>query len=86
MAELGKGSRAPGFSFLDQDGKTVALAAVGIGPEAPAAQEKSAGKYSLGFPLLSDPDHIESWYTVSPADTVHFARKALEDQGKGGQQ
>jgi thioredoxin-dependent peroxiredoxin len=160
MAELRNGSRAPGFSLLDQDGKTVALAdfkgrklllyfypkadtpgctaqacsirdampdlaslgvaAVGISPDTPAAQEKFAGKYSLGFPLLSDPDHavadaygawgeksmygktsmgivrssflidetgriIQSWYKVSPADTVPFARKALEDRGKGGQ-
>jgi peroxiredoxin Q/BCP len=32
-------------------------AAVGISPDAPDKQKKFDDKYSLGFPLLSDPDH-----------------------------
>ena len=32
------------------------IAAVGISPDKPAAQKKFDEKYSLGFPLLSDPD------------------------------
>ena len=32
------------------------IAAVGISPDAPAAQKKFDEKYHLGFPLLSDPD------------------------------
>ena len=32
-------------------------AAVGISPDQPGAQEKFDAKFSLGFPLLSDPDH-----------------------------
>jgi len=33
------------------------VAAVGISPDKPGAQKKFDGKYGLGFPLLSDPDH-----------------------------
>jgi peroxiredoxin Q/BCP len=33
------------------------LAVVGISPDMPAAQKKFDAKYSLNFPLLSDPDH-----------------------------
>ena len=33
------------------------MAAVGISPDKPEKQEKFDTKYSLGFPLLSDPDH-----------------------------
>ena len=38
-------------------------AAVGISPDAPEALKKFDGKYGLGFPLLSDPDHAvaEAW-------------------------
>ena len=39
---------------LDQIGDTVVL---GISPDKPSKQLKFAEKYSLGFPLLSDPDH-----------------------------
>jgi thioredoxin-dependent peroxiredoxin len=34
------------------------VAAVGISPDKPGAQKKFDGKYGLGFPLLSDPDHV----------------------------
>ncbi|NQT94620.1 MAG: thioredoxin-dependent thiol peroxidase [Lentisphaerae bacterium] len=40
-------------SGLDKMG----VAAVGISPDAPAAQGKFDTKYGLGFPLLSDEDH-----------------------------
>lgn len=33
------------------------VAAVGISPDKPTAQKKFDGKYGLGFPLLSDPEH-----------------------------
>jgi thioredoxin-dependent peroxiredoxin len=33
------------------------VAALGISPDKPAAQQEFDGKYGLGFPLLSDPDH-----------------------------
>lgn len=33
------------------------IAAVGISPDQPDAQTKFDEKFSLGFPLLSDPDH-----------------------------
>lgn len=33
------------------------IEAVGISPDAPAAQKKFDEKHSLGFPLLSDPDY-----------------------------
>ena len=32
--------------------------ALGISPDKPVAQKKFDGKYGLGFPLLSDPDHV----------------------------
>ena len=38
---------------LDKSG----IAAVGISPDEPDKQQKFDTKYSLGFPLLSDPDH-----------------------------
>jgi len=37
--------------------KKLAAAAVGISPDEPARQKKFDDKYSLGFPLLSDPDN-----------------------------
>lgn len=39
------------------DLKKVGVAAIGISPDAPAAQKKFDEKYNLGFPLLSDADH-----------------------------
>lgn len=33
------------------------VAALGISPDKPSAQQKFNDKYGLGFPLLSDPDH-----------------------------
>ena len=37
--------------------KELGAAAVGISPDQPAKQKKFDDKYSLGFPLLSDPDN-----------------------------
>ncbi len=37
--------------------KKLTAAVVGISPDTPAKQKKFDEKYSLGFPLLSDPDH-----------------------------
>lgn len=39
---------------LEQKG----VAVVGISPDKPAAQKKFDDKHGLGFPLLSDPDHV----------------------------
>lgn len=36
------------------------IAAVGVSPDKPAALKKFDEKYSLGFPLLSDPDHTDA--------------------------
>ena len=41
--------------ILDQVGET---AVIGISPDAPRLQLKFAQKYSLGFPLLADEDHV----------------------------
>ena len=37
--------------------KKLGAAALGISPDEPAKQKKFDDKYSLGFPLLSDPDN-----------------------------
>jgi thioredoxin-dependent peroxiredoxin len=48
-------TQACGLRDISDDiGDTVIL---GISPDKPAAQQKFDTKYSLGFPLLSDPDH-----------------------------
>ena len=36
---------------------SLGIAAVGISPDKPSALKKFDDKYTLGFPLLSDPDH-----------------------------
>ena len=50
-------------------GDTVVL---GISPDKPARLAKFDDKYSLGFTLLSDPDHEmaeQAWPKISPKDT-----------------
>lgn len=46
-----------------QDLAGVGAEVVGISPDQPEAQLAFDGKYDLGFPLLSDPDHsvAEAW-------------------------
>ena len=41
---------------------------LGISPDAPKALQRFDTKYSLGFPLLSDPDHVvaEAWGVWGP--------------------
>lgn len=34
------------------------VAVLGISPDAPQTQKKFDDKYALGFPLLSDPEHL----------------------------
>ena len=34
------------------------IAVIGISPDSPGKQKKFDNKYALGFPLLSDPDHV----------------------------
>ena len=41
-----------------QDLSSLGIAVVGISPDPVIQQEKFDKKYSLGFPLLSDPDHV----------------------------
>ena len=41
----------------DIAGEVGDAAIIGISPDKPAAQKRFDTKYSLGFPLLSDPDH-----------------------------
>lgn len=40
-----------------EDLKRAGMAVVGISPDQPARQKKFDDKFTLGFPLLSDPDH-----------------------------
>src|SRR6187549_2958952 len=48
-----------------QDLAALGVDVVGISPDEPSAQLAFDEKYSLGFPLLSDPDHAvaEAWGT-----------------------
>ena len=41
----------------DVAGEVGDAAIIGISPDKPSAQKRFDTKYSLGFPLLSDPDH-----------------------------
>lgn len=41
-----------------EDFAGLGVAAVGISPDQPKAQKAFDTKYSLGFPLLADPDHV----------------------------
>jgi peroxiredoxin Q/BCP len=63
---------------------------VGISPDTPAKQKKFDDKHGLGFSLLSDQDNtiaktygdgkiVETWYKVSPKDTVAKALKTLKE-------
>jgi peroxiredoxin Q/BCP len=51
--------------------------AVGISPDAPAAQKKFADQYKLKFPLLSDADHgVAEAYGVWVEKTL-YGRKSM---------
>jgi peroxiredoxin Q/BCP len=51
------GCTAQACGLRDVLGEIGDTAVIGISPDKPAAQKKFDTKYSLGFPLLSDPDH-----------------------------
>lgn len=38
--------------------KSLGITVLGISPDTPSKQKKFDDKYGLGFPLLSDPDHM----------------------------
>jgi thioredoxin-dependent peroxiredoxin len=57
-------------SLRDIAGDVGDTAIIGISPDLPAKQKKFDEKYSLGFPLLSDPEH-----TVSEAYEVWGEKK-----------
>jgi peroxiredoxin Q/BCP len=51
------GCTAQACGLRDIAGDVGDAAIIGISPDKPAAQKRFDTKYSLGFPLLSDPDH-----------------------------
>lgn len=51
--------------------------ALGISPDTPARQKKFDDKYSLGFPLLSDPDHIVAGKYGVWAEKSMFGKKYM---------
>jgi len=58
------------------DLKSTGIAAVGISPDKPAAQKKFDEKYSLGFPLLSDPDHAAAGAYCVWGEKIRCGRKS----------
>lgn len=52
------------------------IAAVGVSPDKPAALKKFDKKYSLGFPLLSDPDHKTADSYGVWAEKIRCGRKS----------
>jgi peroxiredoxin Q/BCP len=50
---------------------------VGISPDTPDKQKKFDGKYSLGFPLLSDPDHVVAQKYGVWAEKSMFGKKYM---------
>jgi peroxiredoxin Q/BCP len=65
-------------------------AIIGISPDKPPAQKRFDTKYSLGFPLLSDPDHaVAEAYDVWREKTMYgrtsmgILRSAFLIDGKG---
>ena len=66
----------------------LALAVVGISPDQPKAQQAFDQKYGLGFPLLSDPEHvIASAYGVGKEGAGGINRSAflIDEQGRVSQ-
>ena len=52
-------------------------AVVGISPDAPGKQKKFDTKYTLGFPLLSDPDHVVAEKYGVWAEKSMFGKKYM---------
>ena len=71
MSQLTPGEPAPTFELRDQVGRSdaredlagLAVDVLGISPDEPEDQAAFDEKFSLGFPLLSDPDHAvaDAW-------------------------
>jgi peroxiredoxin Q/BCP len=53
------------------------VAALGISPDKPAAQQKFDHKYGLGFPLLSDPDHAAAEAYGAWGEKTLYGKKSL---------
>ena len=53
------------------------IAAVGISPDKPAALKKFDDKYGLGFPLLSDPDHMVSTAFATWAEKTRCGKTSM---------
>ena len=51
--------------------------AVGISPDKPGAQKKFDGKYGLGFPLLSDPDHVAAQAYGAWGEKSMYGKKSM---------
>jgi peroxiredoxin Q/BCP len=51
--------------------------AVGISPDKPGAQKKFDGKYGLGFPLLSDPDHAAAQVYGAWGEKSMYGKKSM---------
>ena len=59
-------------------------AVFGISPDTPAKQAKFDEKYSLGFPLLSDPEHVAAEKSMYGRKYMGIVRSAfvIDAQGK----
>jgi peroxiredoxin Q/BCP len=53
------------------------VAALGISPDKPGAQKKFDGKYGLGFPLLSDPDHAAAQAYGTWGEKTMYGKKSM---------
>ena len=51
--------------------------AVGISPDKPGAQKKFDGKYGLGYPLLSDPDHTAAQAYGAWGEKTMYGKKSM---------
>jgi peroxiredoxin Q/BCP len=53
------------------------VAALGISPDKPSTQKKFDGKYGLGFPLLSDPDHVAAQAYGAWGEKTMYGKKSM---------
>ena len=66
------GCTAQACGLRDIAGDVGDTAIIGISPDKPSAQKRFDTKYSLGFPLLSDPDHaVAEAYDVWREKTMY---------------